>query len=83
MLLCVALYYGVKGECMVLLSGKENDRVVGLSINAMLEQENYESKYVVVEINGVIIERAEFDTHIINDGDVVEVVQFMGGGNCC
>jgi sulfur carrier protein len=48
----------------------------------MLEKENYESKYVVVEINGVIIERDKFATHIINDGDVVEVVQFMGGGNC-
>jgi sulfur carrier protein len=68
---------------MVILSGKENDRVVGLSISDMLEKENYESKYVVVEINGVIIERAEFDTHIINDGDVVEVVQFMGGGKAC
>jgi sulfur carrier protein len=70
----------MKGECMVLLSGKENDRVAGLSISDMLEKENYESKYVVVEINGVIIERAEFGAHIINDGDVVEVVQFMGGG---
>jgi sulfur carrier protein len=65
---------------MVILSGKENDRVAGLSISDMLEKENYESKYVVVEINGVIMERTEFDTHIINDGDFVEVVQFMGGG---
>jgi thiamine biosynthesis protein ThiS len=74
------LYYVEKGECMVLLSGKENDRVAGLNISDMLEKENYESKYVVVEINGVIIERDKFATQVINDGDVVEVVQFMGGG---
>ena len=37
---------------------------------------------VVVELNEEIIKRETYDTTVLKDGDVVEILQFMGGGSC-
>ena len=36
--------------------------------------------YVTVELNGEILERAAFGTTRVKNGDVVEFLYFMGGG---
>ena len=38
------------------------------------------ARRVAVEHNLVIVKRAVFDEVVIRDGDVVEVVNFVGGG---
>ncbi|MFO7766844.1 MAG: sulfur carrier protein ThiS [Pelovirga sp.] len=35
---------------------------------------------VVVEHNGSIISPADYDQTTLNDGDVIELIQFVGGG---
>jgi sulfur carrier protein len=35
---------------------------------------------VAVELNLDILERGEYATTMLNDGDKVEIVQFVGGG---
>ncbi|MCC6624779.1 MAG: sulfur carrier protein ThiS [Deltaproteobacteria bacterium] len=35
---------------------------------------------VAVEVNGAIVRRASWEGAPVADGDVVEVVQFVGGG---
>ena len=35
---------------------------------------------VAVEVNLDIVPRAQHATHVINDGDRIEIVQFVGGG---
>ena len=35
---------------------------------------------VSVELNGAILNRAAFDTTTVTDGDAVEFLYFMGGG---
>ena len=35
---------------------------------------------IVVEKNGAIIDRKIFKKEQLNDGDVIEIVQFVGGG---
>ena len=52
----------------------------GLLLGSYLDQNGYERKKVAVECNEEIIPRAEFDSYILKDGDVVEVVSFVGGG---
>ena len=37
--------------------------------------------YVTVELNGEILERAAFDATFVKDGDTIEFLYFMGGGN--
>ena len=33
-----------------------------------------------VEINGEIVPKAQYANTLINDGDIIEVVSFVGGG---
>lgn len=64
---------------MVTINGKEVD-MSGKSISQYLEIANYNPKTIAVECNEVIISKAEYDKTVLKDGDVVEVVSFMGGG---
>ena len=35
---------------------------------------------IAVEINGHIVPKSKYDTTVLNDGDTVEIVGFVGGG---
>ncbi len=64
---------------MITLNGKESEGYK--SLNELLEKNGYRREIIAVEINGEIIKKADYDTTVINDGDVIEVVHFMGGGS--
>ena len=52
-----------------------------LSISKLLDELNVSDPlYVTVEINGDIMERINFDSIMVKDGDEVEFLYFMGGG---
>lgn len=53
----------------------------GITISELIEQENVETpEYVSVSVNEEFEQRANFDTTKLKDGDVVEFLYFMGGG---
>ena len=64
---------------MVKINGEMYD-YANLSITDMLNKFNYNPKRVAVEVNLEIIPKSEYDNHVLNDEDSVEVVQFVGGG---
>jgi sulfur carrier protein len=41
---------------------------------------NLPSKMKIVELNGTLFKEKDFPSVSVNDGDIVEIVQFMGGG---
>ena len=51
-----------------------------LTIAALLAQLDIEPRRVAVEHNLDIIKRARYETTTINEGDTVEIVNFVGGG---
>jgi thiamine biosynthesis protein ThiS len=51
-----------------------------LSISALLTELKVEPRRVAVEHNLDVIKRARYDTTLINEGDEVEIVNFVGGG---
>lgn len=52
-----------------------------VSITTLLEALQVEQReYVTVELNGDIMDRAQFDGTTVKDGDNVEFLYFMGGG---
>ncbi|TGU72564.1 sulfur carrier protein ThiS [Geomonas terrae] len=52
-----------------------------VSITYLLEALQVEQReYVTVELNGDIMDRAQFDGTTVKDGDNVEFLYFMGGG---
>ena len=64
---------------MVHINGKDID-VAGQSLMDFLNANDYEMGTFVVECNEEIIHKEDYKTYILRDGDVIEVVQFMGGG---
>ncbi len=65
---------------MVKINGKEAADVCGMTVSQYLSANNYNSKHIVVELNEEILPKTEYDSTAIADGDVVEILSFMGGG---
>jgi thiamine biosynthesis protein ThiS len=62
------------------LNGDPFEIASPLSISALLADLKIDPRRVAVEYNLDIIKRARYDTTIINEGDEVEIVNFVGGG---
>lgn len=64
---------------MIKVNGIQKE-ISGISVNKFLLQENYDTKRIAVEVNGEIVPKSRYENTILNDGDSVEVVSFVGGG---
>lgn len=65
---------------MVKILGKDVDNAAGLTISEYLESAGYKKAQVAVECNGEIIPKSSFDIKVIEDGEIIEIVSFVGGG---
>lgn len=66
---------------MVHINGKDID-AAGQTLKAYLDASDYEPGTFVVECNEQIVHKEDYEGYVLKDGDVVEIVQFMGGGAC-
>lgn len=64
---------------MVTING-EPVAAAGESIAQYLERAGYRREYIVVERNLDIVPKADYEAVMLQDGDTVEIVQFVGGG---
>ncbi len=64
------------------VNGQEMSLAEELSVSRLLAEQNVKMPEMVsVELNGQILRRPQFDTTRVAEGDVVEFLYFMGGGN--
>lgn len=63
------------------LNGKEQQIKKGLNVSDLLLKWKIRPELVTVEINENILQKLDYDTTSINEGDVVEFVFYMGGGS--
>lgn len=54
--------------------------VDGQTLSEYLATTHYDVKRIAVERNGEIVPKAQYSLTVLEDGDVVEVVSFVGGG---
>ncbi len=64
---------------MVKVNGAELD-IAGKTVAQYLSTTNYDPKRIAVERNGDIVFKSQYDATILQDGDSVEIVSFVGGG---
>ena len=64
---------------MVTINGTALD-AAGKTVEEYLAETNYSRTRIAVEINGEIVPKSKYDTTVLNDGDTVEIVGFVGGG---
>ena len=64
---------------MVKINGKELDAAV-MTVSQYLDGTNYDRRRIAIERNGQILPKAKYDQTVLEDGDSLEVVSFVGGG---
>lgn len=63
------------------VAGKENEYGSGLTVAKLIELERVETpEYVTVSVNDEFVSSQALDKTVLNDGDSVEFLYFMGGG---
>jgi sulfur carrier protein len=62
------------------INGEEKEIGNGLNITALLDELEIRPGRVVVELNRTIISREAQKSTSLKEGDVLEIVQFVGGG---
>ena len=63
------------------LNGKEQQIKKGLNASDLLLKWKIRPELVTVEINENILQKLDYETTDIKEGDVVEFVFYMGGGS--
>jgi thiamine biosynthesis protein ThiS len=62
------------------INGEVTETIRAATVQELLDELKIASGRVAVEVNLTVVRKAEYGTFQLNDGDTVEVVNFVGGG---
>jgi sulfur carrier protein len=62
------------------INGKRVELDYAMPLLAYMEKLGVDPRAVAVELNGVILERPQYETTVLDEGDSVEIVRMVGGG---
>ena len=64
---------------MVKINGESKD-VAGMTLTVYLATIKYDPKRIAIERNGDIVPKVQYSQTVLEDGDSIEIVSFVGGG---
>ena len=65
----------------ITVAGNKKEYEDGITVAELIVKENVENpEYVTVTVNDDFVEKDDFETIKLNEGDAVEFLYFMGGG---
>ncbi|HBB71298.1 MAG TPA: thiamine biosynthesis protein ThiS [Ruminococcus sp.] len=65
----------------ITVAGVKKEVQDGLTVAQLIIDENVETpEYVTVTVNDEFIENGQFEASVLNEGDNIEFLYFMGGG---
>ncbi len=64
----------------VKINGKEENVKKGATVLALLEEKDVRPEMVAVEINGDLLNKDEFESRLLSQGDALEFLYYMAGG---
>lgn len=62
------------------VNGEPREAPAGLTVDALLAELDVRRERCAVEVNRAVVPRSQHADHVLADGDVVEIVSFVGGG---
>lgn len=62
------------------INGEIKEDIRALTLRELLEELRITPGRVAVEVNLQVIKKADYEGFSIRDGDVIEIVNFVGGG---
>ena len=64
----------------IILNGQKVEIPYGLSLSEFLATYKIDLRRVAVELNLDIVEKSNYTSTLLEDGDKLEVISFVGGG---
>ncbi|MEA2083035.1 MAG: sulfur carrier protein ThiS [Thermodesulfobacteriota bacterium] len=64
----------------IICNGKEREMNPDIRVAELIRALELDPGSVVVECDGEIVKRDEFEFHPLKEGSVVELIRFVGGG---
>jgi thiamine biosynthesis protein ThiS len=64
----------------VMVNGESADIKGGCTVAELLDHLQIGRERVAVEVGLQIVPKANYDTHTLSEGDSIEIVHFVGGG---
>ena len=64
---------------MICINGEKIEKEE-IKPSSYLEENEINPQRIAVELNGEILPKLQYDNTVLKDGDVVEIVNFVGGG---
>ena len=68
------------GFIKITLNGKPQEITAGLTVTELLAKWKVKPELVTVEVNEEILQKLDYETASLKDGDRVNFVFYMGGG---
>jgi sulfur carrier protein len=64
----------------VIVNGEEKEVVDGMTLLALLKEFALEGKVMAAAVNMEIVKQDSWNSYILQDGDKLELLDFVGGG---
>jgi thiamine biosynthesis protein ThiS len=65
----------------IVVNGEPHEIAGPLTLTALLEHLNVDPRRVAVEHNLNVVKRVNYESTHVREGDHIEIVNFVGGGN--
>ena len=64
----------------IIVNGNERTIEEGATVFALLKKLDLEGKVMAAAVNMEIVKQDQWESHQLNDGDKLELLDFVGGG---
>jgi thiamine biosynthesis protein ThiS len=64
----------------VQVNGESHELTPGTLLSELLNQQNLPAQRIAVELNREVVRRLLWDKTVLQEGDRIEIVHFVGGG---
>lgn len=62
------------------VNGKKMSLEESISLEELVKKMDYDKRRIAAEVNLEIIDKEHYNNVMLKEGDIVEIVSFMGGG---
>ena len=64
----------------VSLNGLNKEFTSGINLDKIIEPISHNNSRIIAEVNGRIVKSTDWAQTVIGEGDLIELVSFVGGG---
>ena len=67
-------------KCQITINGQAKTILSPMNLKQLIEDFSRNTKHLIAECNGMIIKKVQWEQHVVQNGDTIELVSLVGGG---